>query len=196
VVAPPLGGTLDGSIDGSIDGDACAREAEPAPPDPFDYGDDPPEDQSGPFADAAAATAAPPRTPGRRYTIAPPTPEELATAADLPRPPNHWPKSFPEPEPSRFCDKHPGGSPGSCPRCGDARKAHEAWDGRRQKFNAELADVKRKWVTACLACDDEHGHVLGPDRKVPDDAAEWCMHIRLWQAYWIGRGVIPMRAAS
>jgi hypothetical protein len=184
------GDVLDGSIDGSIDGRACVREVAPRPDsDPFR--DDLPEDQSEIEQQAAADIDAPPDGVGHRYTTPPPTVGELAIAANLPRPPLHWPDVFPEPVPTRFCDQHPTGTGGKCPPCGDARRAYEAWDDRRHKFNSALAAAKAAWQAVCRQC-DEKGWELGDDGLVRDYGMR-CLHPRWWEAYWVAAGVLPQR---
>lgn len=134
--------------------------------------------------------------PKHQSAIPPPTPAELAVAADLPRPPNHWPARCPEAEPARFCDRHPTG-PGlgvKCGPCGDARHAKDAWAKRCQQFNTDLAAAKAAWNGACRQC-DEKGWRLGEDGTVCDDALR-CLHLRLWEAYWVATGVLPLRNNS
>ncbi|MGV0796183.1 hypothetical protein ABQF26_04395 [Mycolicibacterium elephantis] len=145
--------------------------SQPATPDPFDYRDDPPEDQPGPFGEAAAATASPPRI------------------AALPLPLTHWPKDYPEPEPPERCPTHADwdtntqGRIPNCGRCADARTTHEAWEAARARWRAERAEATRTWRDACDDCDDEHGHLLGTDRT-PVDPAVWCPHAVVWWRWW------------
>ncbi|BBZ22904.1 hypothetical protein MHIB_13220 [Mycolicibacter hiberniae] len=172
-----------------VNGDRPAANSEPATADPDQFGDDSPEDQ--PVADAAPATAEPPSTP-----------DEIAAAAKLPPPPMNGPQSFTEPEPSRYCPKHPGGTSGSCPDCRDARRCREVWDQRRRGFNAALRAARDAWIAACRECEDNDadgrcgGWVLDPWDELPDPIR--CGHPRLLQAYAARHPdfTIPSRAAS
>lgn len=164
----PRSGTSSGTSTGG-----SAREAEPATPDPFDYGDDPPEEHPDPFGDAAPAIAGPP------------TPDEIAAAADLPSHPDGWPTTFEEREPSRYCPDHPDDTTDKCEACRNARKAypaaHAAWVERRQEFTTARAAARPAWISACRQC-DEAGWVLGTDGTVLDDGAKRCDHPRLLRA--------------
>lgn len=111
-------------LDGSTDGSACAREDEPAPADRVEYRDDPPEDQPGPFGDAAAATAAP---PARHWVMGP-----------------HGP---------RCADHVDNPSPPKCGGCGRAREAAKAQaEAEATAIAAEKAAIRAE-INACTSCD-------------------------------------------
>lgn len=74
-------------------------------------------------------------------------------------------------EPPTKCSKHINDiSPPACPRCGDARKANEAWN-RQQRDNREAAKQARKAaIEACTFC-DERGMV-----EIRDNEQARCCH--------------------
>ncbi len=186
---------LQGISSGITSGDACAREDEPAAPAPGPPRNDPPANQTD--ENSATCVAADLRSGNTRNTISLPSPDELAAADGLPRPPNHWPKSFPEPEPSRYCPDHPDDTTDRCRACEHARKAYPdalaAWEQRRQHFDTHRRQAKDDWDHACTECDE--GWLLSADGS-PVEPAIRCLHARLWQAYWTARGVLPLRVAA
>lgn len=164
------------------DAERPPANSEAATPDLGDYRDDPPEDQPGPFAEAAAATAAPPRI------------------AKLPLPLSHWPKDYPEPEPPERCPAHADwdtsreGRVPSCPPCGDARKAHQAWAADRKRWRAERHQARRLWCAECDECDDpdDGGWIKDPYDELPMPLQ--CPHAPIWAAWWryhLGRPRCP-----
>jgi hypothetical protein len=153
-------------------GDACAREAEPAAPEPLDYGDDPPEDQTATNDEPAASAAA---------SAAPPHIAALPVALI------HWPDEYPECKPAERCPTHADwntdedGPVPKCGACGDRRKAPEAWEARRSKWFTRRGDARRAWNTECGECDDE-GWILDPWDELP--APLRCPHATIWWAWW------------
>ncbi|MGA5465586.1 hypothetical protein [Mycobacterium sp. NPDC050041] len=113
---------LNGSTNGSTN-EGSAREAGPAPPGPFDYPDDPPEDQPFPFGDAAPASAGPPNPhPG-------------------PEPPTrcrghiNWVGRVPD-----------------CGACRDLRAAHDGWAHDYERWRGGEKQAIQDEIKACGGC--------------------------------------------
>ena len=146
-----------------------SAKSKPAKLTPTLPGNDPPEEDPGPFGDAAPAAAGPPLTNA-----------ELARAAELPDVhPDDRPQ-FAEPEPSKYCPEHPDDTDQACPACRRARMSfeqnHADWQARWQA-DADAAAVNRKaWRTACQEC-DEYGWQLAHDGTLIDPARR-CPHLR------------------
>lgn len=106
---------------------AATANSEPATPDPFDYDDDPlQENQSDEEPEPAAATAAP----------------TVPAAAAV--------ESGPDPKPQRYCDEHmPDGTPDDCPPCGHYRRRHRAWEQDHAARNRAI----RRAIDDCDDCD-------------------------------------------
>jgi hypothetical protein len=67
------------------------------------------------------------------------------------------PPSIPEPEnpqPPRYCSKHPHGTDRGCIPCRDAREAHKAWEGREAEARTTEAAGIRAAIDDCTDCDD------------------------------------------
>ena len=74
-----------------------------------------------------------------------------------------------DPEPARFCPRHPGGTRDNCRPCGDHRRDHDAWQERQHGRNRADGQARRDAIAACPVC-DEFGQVdLG-------DAVATCRH--------------------
>lgn len=84
---------------------------------------------------------------------APPKSEQSANGigrADL--------KATGDPEPSRFCPKHPAGTRGDCGPCGDYRRGHDAWKARQRERVTARGRARRAAIAACPDC-DEYGQI-------------------------------------
>lgn len=145
----------------AADEDTPPANGKPATPEPQPMGDDPPEDLSRVAeepASSAAANAAPP---------------DLMA---LPLPPIHWPAGYPEPEPPRRCPKHAdheGWVQEPCPPCGDADRAHKAWEATRAAWRKERAHAIQAWIATCDQCDEAGWLMDDPEDKLP---AVKCLH--------------------
>ncbi|WP_139830698.1 hypothetical protein [Mycobacterium paraense] len=133
--------------------------------------DEPPEDQSSVDAKRttpAAANAAPP---------------DLAA---LPLPPIHWPEEYPDPEPTERCPEHAAwdtareGRVPSCPRCGDARKAHEAWEAKRAQWRKQRCTAVQAWIAACDQCDETGWLMDDPEDKLPAVKCQHAPNVMVW----------------
>ncbi|KMO82305.1 hypothetical protein MCHLDSM_01457 [Mycolicibacterium chlorophenolicum] len=61
-------------------------------------------------------------------------------------------------EPAPFCPRHPAGTQENCPRCGDHRRAHDAWEARRRSRSCDAKQARRDAIEQCPDC-DEFGQV-------------------------------------
>lgn len=157
--------------------DTSPADSEPVPTGPDPSGGDPPENNSTIQGEPFSVTAA--------------RPEIMA----LPRPPANWPDDYPEPEPARFCHRHPDDTTDRCVPCRDARRKHDAWEAARAQWRKDLAAAKRAWVEQCRECESE-GWFLGRDGLPVDDPAFKCHHARIWWEWWEHRLAAPTTACK
>ena len=124
-----------------------SANSEPAPPDPFDYGDDPPGVQPDPFGDAAPATAAPPTWVRGPYG------PRCRRHANIEVPPN---------------------CPGCGAARKAAKTEDDEAEERAAAARAAAHKARVRAVADCQRCDDM-GWLLGLDGRVTDDAVR-CTH--------------------
>lgn len=111
------------------------------------------QDHSGTYVPSIPAPPCPPPTPT-------PTPSGVLRtgvrhqATDLVAPHTNQ-------RPSRFCAKHPLGTPNKCPDCANARTHQRAWDEHQAANDLELAQAddvdrqrRRHRIDNCPHCDD------------------------------------------
>ncbi|MDV3136756.1 hypothetical protein [Mycobacterium sp. 29Ha] len=116
-----------------------SANGKPATPQPDPFDDDRTGDRSGPFAEAAAATAAPPN-----------------------------PTALAELEPPTRCPTHASwqGRVPDCGACGDRRKAHDRWAAEYERCRAADRDTIQAEIDACTDC-GPHGLTEPDDPEEP-----------------------------
>lgn len=77
-----------------------------------------------------------------------------------------------DPEPPRFCQDHPNGTPDSCIPCMKAREGHDAWKKREEARQLAIREEYRRLSQNCPLC--QGTNVI----EVGDDEVRKCDHGR------------------